>query len=198
MRGILFRPQFETLKITEKLALMRDLADRHGMAFRELYVFSKWGRGLTTGVFEKDGREFVFVPGDTVTLGWKAFAVGVDKDSRAELRKAFEEFGYQDSVKRFCGRVCHWCIRPLFRPCWWGANWRRSAGSGLSFERPDFKRRIADIEAGEVKRVIIKDMSAWAATTCKWGCSRRFSSKRTTFTLSPSATGWTARRATTG
>lgn len=31
--------------------------------------------------------------------------------------------------------------------------------SGTNFERPDFKRMIADIEAGEVKRVIIKDMS---------------------------------------
>lgn len=71
------------------------------MAFRELYVFSKWGQGLTTGVFEKDGREFVFVPGDTVTLGWKAFAVGVDKDSRAELREVFKEFVYQDSVEAF-------------------------------------------------------------------------------------------------
>ena len=32
--------------------------------------------------------------------------------------------------------------------------------SGTNFERPDFKRMIADIEAGEVKRVIIKDYCA--------------------------------------
>lgn len=31
--------------------------------------------------------------------------------------------------------------------------------SGTNFERPDFKRMIADVEAGTVKRVIIKDMS---------------------------------------
>lgn len=31
--------------------------------------------------------------------------------------------------------------------------------SGTNFNRPDFKRMIADIEAGEVGRVIIKDMS---------------------------------------
>lgn len=31
--------------------------------------------------------------------------------------------------------------------------------SGTNFERPDFKRMIADIESGAVKRVIIKDMS---------------------------------------
>ena len=31
--------------------------------------------------------------------------------------------------------------------------------SGTNFNRPDFKRMIADIEAGEVGRVVIKDMS---------------------------------------
>ena len=31
--------------------------------------------------------------------------------------------------------------------------------SGTNFERPDFKRMIADVEAGKVKRVIVKDMS---------------------------------------
>ena len=31
--------------------------------------------------------------------------------------------------------------------------------SGTNFERPDFKRMIADVEAGKVKRVIVKDLS---------------------------------------
>ena len=31
--------------------------------------------------------------------------------------------------------------------------------SGTNFERPDFKRMIADVEAGKIKRVIVKDMS---------------------------------------
>lgn len=32
--------------------------------------------------------------------------------------------------------------------------------SGTNFERPDFKRMIADVEAGKVKRVIVKDYCA--------------------------------------
>lgn len=31
--------------------------------------------------------------------------------------------------------------------------------SGTNFDRPDFKRMIADVEAGKIKRVIVKDLS---------------------------------------
>ena len=33
-----------------------------------------------------------FVPGDTVTLGWEQFAVGLDQDSREELDYLFQEW----------------------------------------------------------------------------------------------------------
>ena len=49
-------------------------------------------RSCTTGVFKKDGREFVFVPGDTVTLGWERFAVGLNEESREELEYLFQEW----------------------------------------------------------------------------------------------------------
>lgn len=32
--------------------------------------------------------------------------------------------------------------------------------SGTNFDRPDFKRMIADVEAGKIKRVIVKDYCA--------------------------------------
>ena len=41
------------------------------MTFLGLHTFDRWGQSCTTGIFKKDGREFVFVPGDTVTLGWE-------------------------------------------------------------------------------------------------------------------------------
>ena len=31
--------------------------------------------------------------------------------------------------------------------------------SGTNFNRPDFQRMIADVEAGKIKRIIVKDMS---------------------------------------
>ena len=92
MNERLFRPQFNQMEPAEKQALMERLAARYTMAFLGLHTFDRWGQSCTTGVFEKDGREFVFVPGDTVTLGWERFAVGLSPDSRWELDYLFQEW----------------------------------------------------------------------------------------------------------
>lgn len=92
MNENLYRPQFDQMKRTERLALMQALAARYKMKFKGLCAFSRWGQSCTTGVFEKDGREFVFVPGDTVTLGWEQFAVGLNQESREELEYLFREW----------------------------------------------------------------------------------------------------------
>ena len=92
MNERLFRPQFNQMGTTEKQALMECLAAHYDMAFLGLHTFDRWGQNCTTGVFERDGREFVFVPGDTVTLGWDHFAVGLTQDSREELDYLFQEW----------------------------------------------------------------------------------------------------------
>ncbi len=68
---------------------MESLAARYTMTFLDLHTFDRWGQSSTTGIFEKDGRKFVFVPGDTVTLGWEQFAVGLNQESREELEYLF-------------------------------------------------------------------------------------------------------------
>ena len=75
MNEKLFRPQFDKLKLSDKLWLMQMLATRYHLTFKELCAFSRWGQSCTTGVFEKDSREFVFVPGDTVILGWEKMCI---------------------------------------------------------------------------------------------------------------------------
>ena len=77
---------------TEKQTLMESLAARYTMTFLDLHTFDRWGQSSTTGIFEKDGRKFVFVPGDTVTLGWEQFAVGLNQESREELEYLFREW----------------------------------------------------------------------------------------------------------
>ena len=89
MNNNLYRSQFDQMKTTEKQALMESLAARYTMTFLGLHTFDRWGQSCTTGIFEKDGREFVFVPGDTVTLGWEQFAVGLHQESREELEYLF-------------------------------------------------------------------------------------------------------------
>ena len=101
MNENLFRPQFDTLKLSDKLWLMQTLAARYHLTFKELYAFSRWGQSCTTGLFEKGGREFVFVPGDTVTLGWESFVQGMDKANQEELADIFAEIEYEGSVEEF-------------------------------------------------------------------------------------------------
>ena len=97
MNEKLFRPEFHQIETAEKQALMERLAARYTMAFLGLQSFDRWGQSCATGVFEKDGREFVFVPGDTVTLGWDHFAAGLDPDSREELDELFREWEIEQS-----------------------------------------------------------------------------------------------------
>ena len=97
MNEKLFRPEFHQMETAEKQALMERLAARYAMAFLGLHTFDRWGQSCATGVFEKDGREFVFVPGDTVTLGWDHFAAGLDPDSREELDELFREWEIEQS-----------------------------------------------------------------------------------------------------
>lgn len=98
----LYRPQFNKMDPTEKQALMESLAVRYDMAFFGLHTFERWGQSCTTGVFEKDGREFVFVPGDTVTLGWERFAVGLNEESREELEYLFQEWEADQELEELC------------------------------------------------------------------------------------------------
>ena len=80
------------METAEKQALMESLAARYNMTFLGLHTFERWGQSCTTGIFQKDSREFVFVPGDTVTLGWEQFAVGLNQDSQEELDYLLQEW----------------------------------------------------------------------------------------------------------
>lgn len=98
------REGFDRLNSAEKETLMRKLAERFRMSFLGLQSFSRWGNGITTGVFEKDGMEFSFVPGDTVTIGWDRFAVGIDEENQVEMKVTFEEYEYEGTVEDFLRR----------------------------------------------------------------------------------------------
>mgnify|MGYP000659324469 CR=1 FL=1 len=92
MNEKLSRPQFNQMDTTEKQTLMESLAARYDMTFLGLHTFDRGGQSFTTGISKIDGREFVFVPGDTVTLGWEQFAVGLNQESWEELEYLFREW----------------------------------------------------------------------------------------------------------
>ncbi|WP_317350086.1 hypothetical protein, partial [Pusillibacter faecalis] len=103
MNEILYRSPFNQMKAPEKLMLMKELAARYDMTFLGLHTFARWGQNCTTGVFGKNGREFVFIPGDTVTLGWERFAVGLNQESREELEYLFREWEMERDPEELIG-----------------------------------------------------------------------------------------------
>ena len=105
MNENLFRPQFDALKLSDKLWLMQTLATRYYLTFKELYAFSRWGQSCTTGLFEKGGREFVFVPGDTVTLGWEALSKGWTRPTGRNWRIFLQKSNMRVLRKNFSGRA---------------------------------------------------------------------------------------------
>lgn len=64
--------------------------------------------------------------------------------------------------------------------------------SGGNFERPSWKRLIADIEAGKVAHVIVKDMSRAGRDYLQTGFYTEVFSGSTMFTLWRLPTVWTA------
>lgn len=108
----LMRPEFEELNSDERMKLMQILAEKYNMSFRKLHTFSRWGQKCTTGIFEKNGKEFVFVPGDTVNLGWENFVTGLDKENEDEMKGVLEEFEYEGSYHDFI-RDCMSKVRQI-------------------------------------------------------------------------------------
>lgn len=130
MGKALFRPQFDQLFPEKKQALMEQLAEQYHFGFVRMERFDRWGQSCTTGIFEKDGREFVFVPGDTVTLGWERFAVGLNQDSQEELEYLFQEWDLEQDPAEFIGESMAPVRQAAHRPYAGGpGNWRKSTGS---------------------------------------------------------------------
>ena len=53
MNEKLFRPQFDILKLADKLWLMQTLAARYHLTFKELYAFSRWDKAAPPAYLKK-------------------------------------------------------------------------------------------------------------------------------------------------
>ena len=95
------RNSFQSLDSTEKTKLMEHLAKLYDLSFIGLQSFARWGQSLTTGVFTKGKRRMVFVPGDTITIGWDHFVQGLDKDNLELITEVLEEYEIEDSCEDF-------------------------------------------------------------------------------------------------
>ncbi len=103
MENRLMRPVWERLPAEERRELLEQMGKRHGMLLLGEETFSRWGQTIHTACFRRAGGEFVFVPGDTVTLGWESFVQGMDEENLAQLREEMENLGWEGTVEEFLG-----------------------------------------------------------------------------------------------
>ncbi|MDE7309890.1 MAG: formylglycine-generating enzyme family protein [Lachnospiraceae bacterium] len=79
------RPEWQQLLEEERKDLLKQIGERYGMKLKKYAHFSRYGQELDTAVYLYQDSEFVFVPGDTVTLGYDYTAVKFDVQSKAAL-----------------------------------------------------------------------------------------------------------------
>ena len=89
----LYRDEFDLLTIQTRQDLLRSAAEENGMTLKGFRRFERWGRYSYTAVYESDGSEFVFVPGDTVSLGWEGRWEDLDGRTRFMIERSVKEHG---------------------------------------------------------------------------------------------------------
>ena len=92
---ILRRGTFNGLSSEEKRDITREIATMTGARWKGMARFERWGHGIETALYDLKGASFVFVPGDTVTLGWDGFPAegGEELEAlKAALDKDVAEF----------------------------------------------------------------------------------------------------------
>lgn len=93
MNNKLLRPNWQKLSETERRDILEDIGKRYGMCLKEYVTFSQYGQECSTAVYIWEGEEFVFVPGDNVTLGYNGMEAKLDLLSRGAL---YEDMSYND------------------------------------------------------------------------------------------------------
>ncbi|GGG88757.1 hypothetical protein [Paenibacillus radicis (ex Gao et al. 2016)] len=93
------RHTWSELTSEEKEAAMHGLIRElpNGFVYQGLNTFQRYGVTNETGIFTYKESEFVFVPGDQVTLGWESWEHGMDDATREDLLESISEYDVEDT-----------------------------------------------------------------------------------------------------
>lgn len=159
----LYRENFQRLLVSERETILKDLANKKpGFQFKRLERFERFGQATNTAIYEFENSEFVFVPGDTVILGWDSFEVGMDSATREELMESLEEYGVtnlEDFLKENMSEVRTVDIGPMLVE----RNLNDIGWVRIDFESIDslkdesVKKAIDEVKSGKCKQYIINE-----------------------------------------
>ena len=101
----LYRKEYDLLTLERRREILERIGSEHQMSIVGFRRFERWGVYTFTAVFERDGSEFVFVPGDEVTLGWKGEFSDLEATTRFQIQMALRDHGYDGDPAEIMGRL---------------------------------------------------------------------------------------------
>lgn len=92
------RKAWNKLSSAEKDTIMSSLPGKlkREFVYKGLQTFERYGVTHETGVFRYEEQEFIFVPGDQVTLGWSDLTEKMDNSTHGDLLDAAKEGEFPD------------------------------------------------------------------------------------------------------
>ena len=87
----LYNEAYSLLPMEEKKEILENLAKKYNMELLRFETFSKYSKSTFTAVFKYKESEFVFVPGDTVTLGYEGLPKNLSNETLEALNSCLDE-----------------------------------------------------------------------------------------------------------
>ena len=94
----LYNEAYSLLPMEEKKEILESLAKKYNMELLRFETFSKYSKSTFTAVFKYKESEFVFVPGDTVTLGYGGLPKNLSDETLEGLKSCLDEPENLDTV----------------------------------------------------------------------------------------------------
>ena len=94
----LYNEAYSLLPMEEKKEILENLAKKYNMELLRFETFSKYSKSTFTAVFKYKESEFVFVPGDTVTLGYERLPKNLSDETLKSLKYCLDETEDLDTV----------------------------------------------------------------------------------------------------
>ena len=94
----LYNKSYSLLPIEEKKEILENLAKKYNMELLRFETFSKYSKSTFTAIFKYKESEFVFVPGDTVTLGYEGLPKNLSDETLKGLKYCLDETEDLDTV----------------------------------------------------------------------------------------------------
>ncbi len=143
--SLFYRPQFTQLSQVEREQMLASITAEHSkFSLLRFESFEQYGMRTDTAIFAYGGKEFVFVPGDTVVLGWDSFIQGMDEKTSTEMKEVLSECGIDDVntfLKESMSPVRTATISPMLVECELNEiGWRSVPVDSTELER--FKKEI--------------------------------------------------------